>query len=113
MIVRIWRTQIAQARAGEYRNFAHSRSLPMFRAQPGFAGVSFAAHRDERVVITLWHDLTSARALDHSPAYQATVAQIEATGFLRGQSTVEVLELEEVFVADPTGGSDQPGAART
>ena len=52
MIVRIWRTHIDQARAGEYRDFAHSRSLPMFRAQPGFAGVFFAARQDERVVIT-------------------------------------------------------------
>jgi len=101
MIARIWRTQIDPARAGEYRDFAHSRSLPMFRAQPGFAGVFFAARQDQRVVITLWHDLTSARALDHSQAYQATVAQIEATGFLQGQGTVEVLELEEVFLADP------------
>jgi len=37
MIVRIWRTHIDQACAGEYRDFAHSRSLPMFRMQPGFA----------------------------------------------------------------------------
>jgi hypothetical protein len=48
MIVRIWRTQIDQARAGEYRDFAHSRSLPMFRAQPGFAGALFAAQRAKR-----------------------------------------------------------------
>jgi len=49
MIVRIWRTRIDQARASEYRDFAHSRSLPMFRAQPGFAGVFFAARQDQRV----------------------------------------------------------------
>jgi len=84
MIVRIWRTHVGQARAGEYRDFAHSRSLPVFRTQPGFAGALFAAHRAERVVITLWRDLASAQALGHSRAYQATVAEIEATGFLQG-----------------------------
>src|SRR5262245_6708677 len=99
MIVRIWLTHIDQTRADEYRDFAHSRSLPMFRAQPGFVGVLFAAHRAERAVITLWRDLASVEALDQSQTYKATVAEIEATGFLQGQSVVEVLELEEVFLA--------------
>jgi len=105
MIVRIWRTRIDLARAGEYRDFAHCRSLPMFRAQPGFAGALFAARQAERAVITLWRDLASARALGHSRAYQATVAQIEATGFLQGQSTVEIFELEEAFLEKAALGS--------
>jgi hypothetical protein len=100
MIARIWRTQIDQTRADDYRRFAHSKSLPMFRAQPGFAGVLFAAHMAERAVITLWNDVASAEALDHSQTYKSTVAEIEATGFLQGQSTVELLELEGVFLQD-------------
>jgi hypothetical protein len=40
MVVRIWRTEIDVTRAEEYRDFAHSRSLPMSRAQPGFVGCS-------------------------------------------------------------------------
>src|SRR5262245_61666015 len=107
MIVRIWRTHIDQARAGEYRDFAHSRSLPMFRMQPGFAGALFATRRAERVVITLWRDLAPAQALGHSHAYQATVAAIEATGFLRGQSTVEIFDLEAVFLERAALGSEQ------
>ena len=107
MIVRIWRTHIDQARAGEYRDFAHSRSLPMFRAQPGFAGALFAARRADRAVITLWRDLASAQALGHSHAYQATVAEIEATGFLQGQATVETFELEEVFLEKAALGAEQ------
>jgi hypothetical protein len=99
MVVRIWRTEIDATRAEDYRDFAHSRSLPMFRAQPGFAGVLFAARGAQRAVITLWHDGAAAEALDHSPTYNATVAEIEATGFLRGASEVEVLELEEVFLS--------------
>jgi len=100
MIVRIWRVQIDQTRANEYRDFAHFRSLPMFHAQPGFVGVLFAAHRAERAVITLWQDLASVEGLDHSQTFKTTVAEIEATGLLQGRSTVEVLELEGVFLED-------------
>jgi hypothetical protein len=111
MIVRIWRTHVGQARAGDYRGFAHSRSLPMFRMQPGFAGALFAARQAERqaerAVITLWRDLASAPAPGQSRAYQATVAEIEATGFLRRQSTTEIFELEEVFLEKAALGAEQ------
>jgi heme-degrading monooxygenase HmoA len=99
VVVRIWRTEIDVRRADEYREFAHSRSLPMFRAQPGFAGVLFAGQGSERVVITLWRDVAAAEALVRSEAYNATVAEIQATGFLRGDSSVEVLELEGGFLS--------------
>jgi heme-degrading monooxygenase HmoA len=103
MVVRIWRTEIDTTRAEEYREFARSRSLPMFRAQPGFAGVLFAGQGSERVVITLWRDLAAAEALERSETYNATVAEIQATGFLRGDSSVEVLEVEGVFLSDEAG----------
>lgn len=106
MIARIWRTEIDPARAEEYRDFARSKSLPMFRAQPGFGGVLFAARDAERSVITLWADRASAEALERSPAYRSTVAAIEATGFLRGSSTVEALELEEHFIEPAAMTSD-------
>jgi heme-degrading monooxygenase HmoA len=99
MIARIWRTEIDETRADEYREFAHARSLPMFRAQPGFAGVLFAAQGTQRAVITLWDHLAAAEALDHSATYRAAVAALEATG-CRGDSAVELLELEEVFLED-------------
>jgi SAM-dependent methyltransferase len=94
MIVRIWRTGIDEARAHDYQEFARQRSLPMFRSQPGFAGVLFAARPGQRVVITLWADQTAVQALDASDTYQATVAAIEAQGFLRGNGEVEVFELD-------------------
>jgi heme-degrading monooxygenase HmoA len=94
MILRIWRTRIDETRADEYHDFAHSRSLPMFRSQPGFGGVLFAGAGPERIVVTLWRDLAAAEELDRSPGYRTTVGEIEATGFLRGPSTVEILEVE-------------------
>jgi heme-degrading monooxygenase HmoA len=102
MVARIWRTQIDETRADEYRRFAHVKSLPMFREQPGFVGVLFAANLADRAVITLWRDIASARALDQSETYKSTVAEIEATGFLRGESSVEIFELEGFFVDDTT-----------
>jgi hypothetical protein len=61
-----------------------------------------AARGAERTVITLWRDVAAAHALDHSAAYKAAVADIEATGLLCGDSTLEVLEAEGVFL---TGAS--------
>jgi heme-degrading monooxygenase HmoA len=104
MVVRIWRTEIDLRRADEHREFAHARSLPMFRAQPGFAGVLFAEQGSERVVITLWRDVAAAEALGRSETYNAMVAEIQATGFLRGDSSVEVLELEGVFLSGDAAG---------
>jgi hypothetical protein len=38
MIMRIWRTQVDEARAAEYERFAAQQSLPMFRAHRGSKG---------------------------------------------------------------------------
>lgn len=110
MIIRIWRTQVRERRAHEYRDFAHTRSLPMFRAQPGFLGVVFAARRAERAVISVWQDLASVDALDGSPTYRSTVSEIEATGFLDGPSTVEVLDVDEIFL-EPAAMMSRPGSS--
>ena len=98
MIVRTWLTRIDESRAAEYAEFAQQRSLPMFQSQPGFAGVLFGAQPGNRVVITFWDDSRAIEALDTSESYQATVAAIEATGFLRGQSSVEVFEVQAAML---------------
>lgn len=110
MIIRIWRTQIDEARAHAYRDFAHATSLPMFRAQPGFAGVLFAARGSERAVITLWRDSAAVLALERSKSYRATVAEIEATGFLMQHGVVEVLEVEELHLEPGALDPDSAGA---
>jgi hypothetical protein len=46
----------------------------------------------------MWKDVASVEALDWSQTYRSTVSEIEASGFLRGPSTVEVLEVDEIFV---------------
>jgi hypothetical protein len=72
----------------------------------GFLGVVYGKHRDERTVITLWRDLTSAQALDDSQIYKTTVAEIDATGFIIGPSTLDVLEVEEL-VLDQTASDPE------
>jgi heme-degrading monooxygenase HmoA len=100
MIVRIWRVSIDQARADEYLAFAHTRSLPMFRAQAGFNGVMFARREGERAVITFWRDISAVDALSRSESYQATVSEIEGKGFTQGDAFIELFEIEGAFV-DP------------
>jgi hypothetical protein len=72
MVARIWRTQIDETRADEYRR---------------------------------WRDIASAQRLDQSETYKSTVAEIEATGFLRGESSIEVFELEGFFLEDAAARS--------
>lgn len=88
MILRIWTTGIDESRAEEYETFARELSTPMFQVQPGFEGLLLARSEGERKVLTLWRDEASAHALGASESYGATVAAIEAAGFLRPPQAV-------------------------
>lgn len=98
MIVRIWRTEIDQARATEYEDFARELSVAMFRRQPGFLGVLFLGTDKDRAVLTLWEDLASVEALAHSSTYQETSAHLSASGVLMGETSVEVHEVQGGFL---------------
>jgi heme-degrading monooxygenase HmoA len=94
VIVRIWRTGIDPACAGEYDRFAQERSLPMFRSQPGCRGVLFTtAADDRRAVISFWEDQDAVNRLDESVTYRETASALGSTGILRGEQTVEVLDV--------------------
>lgn len=93
MIMRIWRTQVDEARAAEYERFAAEDSLPMFRAHDGFEGHLFGRSGGDCVVITIWEDDAATDALEASPSYRDTVARISAAGFLVGQSQVDRFQL--------------------
>jgi heme-degrading monooxygenase HmoA len=93
MLARIWRTKLDISRIGDYERFATQRSLPMFKDQPGFLGVLFARQEADCVVITFWDQPDSIEALESSPVYLATVAEINQTGVLVGEASVEVLDI--------------------
>ena len=94
MIVRIWRTGIDPARTADYERFAEERSLPMFRAQPGFRGVLFTtAADDRRAVSSFWEDQDAVDRLDESETYRETASALGSSGILQGEQTVEVLHV--------------------
>lgn len=103
MILRIWRTQVEPAEAAAYLEFARGKSLPMFREQRGFRGVFFTTNGADRAVVTLWDDVDAVDALAGSQTYAQTASAIEQAGFLRGDSTVELFEVEDRFLLE--GGS--------
>ena len=93
MIMRIWRTQVDEARAVEYERFAAEESLPMFRAHRGFQGHLFGRRGADCVVVTIWEDDAAVDALEASPRYRDTVARINAAGFLVGPSKADRFQL--------------------
>jgi heme-degrading monooxygenase HmoA len=96
-VVRTWRTEIDPSHADEYDDFARTKSLRMFRAQPGFRAVLFSSYGVVRLVVTFWQDRESVEALQSSPTYAATVNEIEGSGFLRGNQTVEAFDIDIMF----------------
>jgi heme-degrading monooxygenase HmoA len=98
LVARIWTTKIDAERASDYERFAHEISLPMFRAQTGFAGALMLRNHDECQVITIWQSLEAAEALGSSPSYCQTVERIMAKGFIRGEQRIETLPVHLLFV---------------
>ena len=98
MIIRVWRTKIDSTRMSEYEQFAQEQSLPMFRRQPGLVGVLFSGRQRDRAVLSMWRDLASVEALAHSATYQETVEQLNATGLLVGETSLEVFEVKGGFL---------------
>jgi heme-degrading monooxygenase HmoA len=100
VLARIWRAQIDESRSGDYERFAEHRSLSMFRSHQGFQGVLFLRNAGDCLVMTLWDSQAAIDALEASSRYQATVAEIMATGFIRQAGTVEVFELHGGMMPD-------------
>ncbi len=99
-LVRVWRTQIDEARADEYERFARERSLPMFQSQDGFVGVFFVRDGGECAVITLWDSAAAAERLESSAVYRQTVSAITEAGFLVGTSSLETMGLHGMWIGD-------------
>jgi heme-degrading monooxygenase HmoA len=93
MLARIWRTKLDISRIADYEHFAIQRSFPMFKDQPGFLGVLFARQEADCAVITFWDQPAAIEALESSPVYLTTVAEINQTGFLVGDASVDILDI--------------------
>src|SRR6201999_4375811 len=88
--MRIWKTTVDPLRVEEYERFAREVSLPMFRRQKGFRGVTMARAQGDCVVVTFWEDEDAVAALATSASYNRTVAAIIAAGFLGTDQSVSV-----------------------
>lgn len=94
MIIRIWRTQVDPSRMAEYEHFEQTYSLPMFHQQNGCLGVLFLCTEKDCAALSLWENEQAIEQLATSPTYQATVRQLQSTGLLRGEQSVEVFEIQ-------------------
>ncbi len=97
MRYRMWSTGVDSARLEEYRAFARTRSLPMFRQQPGFVDVAFLCDGHRHHVLTIWQSEEDIARLAMSPTYQSTARDLAASGVLTGEQAVRVL-LPEIDV---------------
>lgn len=94
MLIRIWRTGVAEGNVDDFLRFAHERSLPMFREHPRCLGVLFTRSSDAGyATVTFWPDVDAIDALERSELYRKVVTEILSSGLLTGPQTTEVLSV--------------------
>lgn len=88
-----WRARVALARLDQYLRFVDEQSLPRFQRQQGFLGVICSRLGDDVAVLSFWRDEAAVDALDTSATSQHAVPTIGETGFLIGDSGLDVFEI--------------------
>lgn len=109
MLLRIWRTRINVDRRDEYQHFGRTRSLPMFRQQPGLMGVLFLREgADQAAALTLWDSMESIDALATSPTYRETAGALGRSSLLLGEQSVEVFDIRGGEIMPRFAGALRP-----
>ncbi len=98
MIVRLWTTRVEKDRIAEYEENERSRSLPMFRKQPGCLGVMFLRSSENCFALSFWEDLESVEALKTSTSYIEASAFYANSGMLVGEPSLQVFEAAGGFL---------------
>jgi heme-degrading monooxygenase HmoA len=96
VIYRLWTTGVDPSQVGRYRDYAQSRSLPMFREQSGFREAFFLQDGDEHWVLTVWDSIEDIERLSRSETYLMTARALGESGILTGQQTVRILHPEGI-----------------
>ena len=79
----------------------------MFESLAGCMGHLFARRDDTYLTISMWVGRHAIRAAEESEIYSKTVADIMATGVLRGRQTVEVFEISALNMGfEPSDSGD-------
>jgi heme-degrading monooxygenase HmoA len=98
-IVRIWRSDFDLSLSKEYDRFEIA-SLHMWIRQRGFAGTAFLrSGPDSAVTMSWWESRKDVEALPDSPTFRDSIRKLEASEMLRGQRSVELLEVKGGFTA--------------
>lgn len=84
------------AQVERYREFANSRSMPMFREQPGFREAIFLQDGDEHWVLTVWDSMPDIERLGTSAKYLATARALADSGVLTGEQVVRIFHPDDL-----------------
>jgi heme-degrading monooxygenase HmoA len=98
MIVRLWTARVEKDRMAEYEQNEDSRSVPMFRRQPGCLGVMFLRSSENCCALSFWKDLESVETLKTSTSYLEASTFYSKSGMLIGDPSLEVFEVSGGFL---------------
>ena len=94
VILHVWRAGVTPSRLDDYRRFERERRLPMLHRQPGFLGALFLRGAGDLVAsVTIWEDKGAVEALESSPSYRDTIAELVRSGLLTGEPSEETFEV--------------------
>lgn len=94
MLLRIWRTRFDPERLAELNEFSKTRSTQMFDSFPGCMGHLFAHRDDTYMTVSMWVGRFHIDRAEGSEIYAETSEALDATGILRGDPSVEVLDID-------------------
>lgn len=100
VITRIWRASFDPSRLEALKIFAHDRSLPYLRRQPGNLGVLYLTGDDAWLTVTFWSGRSAIDAMEASQDYQALAREIEQTGAILTVLSLESFDVQELEMSD-------------
>lgn len=99
MIVRLWKTQVQASSLPKYEENERTRSLPMFKQQPGCLGALFLRSEEMCFALTFWKDLAAVERLKTSKSYLEAVEFYEQSGMLIGEPSLQLFEVKDGWIS--------------
>ncbi len=93
MIVRVWTSGYDPDRLDEFIAFARDRLEPFFRHQKGCLGCMFNYDDRDWRTISYWRGVEAIEAVKTDPNYRAMLDDLVASGLLRGDQSVKIMNV--------------------
>lgn len=93
MLLRSWRVKLHSGASERLEKFAREKSLPMFKSFEGCLQVYFCRQEDEFVTLTIWQDHAAMDRATSSLLYQSVVALLEVYDLFAAEPATEVFEV--------------------